>query len=123
MFLFPSDVSELLPLFSQLPTNGRDSFNDALREVGEEPPKDGLGNLTVVKISNFKWHCNEIELVYFLFRKASSLQKLILVSPKGVHSEADLFLLEKAPANAQIILCDSDESKIRPFHSDVFVEF
>jgi hypothetical protein len=50
---------------------------------------DGFRNLVMAKITNFMWQRNEIELVHFLFRKASSLQKLILVAPQGTHPERD----------------------------------
>jgi len=73
----------------QLPEARTDSFVDAVSGLAEEPPMDGFENLVKVKITNFKWQCNEIELVHFLFRKARSLQKLILVVPKGTNPDRD----------------------------------
>jgi hypothetical protein len=97
----------------QLPKATTDSFVDAVRGFAEEPPMDGFESLVKVKITNFQWQCNEIELVHFLFRKARSLQKLILVVPKGTNPERDksgnailpdlnLLCVEKAPANVKV---------------------
>ncbi|KAL6603622.1 hypothetical protein ACP70R_043983 [Stipagrostis hirtigluma subsp. patula] len=98
-----------------------------LEEVGVEPPEDGLHNLRVVKVMNFNWRRFEAQLVSFLLRKASSLHKLLLVSPNvtplhvpGVQ-EADLLLIEEALANGRVILSDSDDAAIQSFHSEVFI--
>nr|CAB3468805.1 unnamed protein product [Digitaria exilis] len=53
-----------------------------------------------VQITNFKGQCNEIELVRFLLRKASSLQKLILVA---AHAEG----YKSAPKNAKVLSVSS----------------
>jgi hypothetical protein len=94
----------------------------------EEPPEDGLDNLAMVKVKNFNWQCAEVQLVSFLLRKAKSLQKLLIVSPNvtppdvpGVQ-EADLLFLKEALANGKIMLSESDDAAIQPYHSEVFIE-
>ncbi|KAL6873730.1 hypothetical protein ACP4OV_013812 [Aristida adscensionis] len=112
------DCSQLNRLFVQLPKSSKESNQDALRELREEAPGDCLQNLLMVKITNFRWPCNEIELAHFLFRKASSLQKMILVVPQREFPVADdMLLLGNHPANAKIlVLSESSGAKIRPFH-------
>ena len=117
----------------QLPEARTDSFVDAVSGLAEEPPMDGFENLVKVKITNFKWQCNEIELVHFLFRKARSLQKLILVVPKGTNPDRDqsgnaifpdlsLLCLEKAPENVEVqVLSEFFGSKIKAIHRDIFL--
>ncbi|KAL6603618.1 hypothetical protein ACP70R_043979 [Stipagrostis hirtigluma subsp. patula] len=121
-FLKSCSCSQLKKLFVQLPKGGKESFKDALRELGEEPPKYCLENLVMTKITNFKWQCNEIELVHFLFRQASNLQKMVLVAPQGVSpAGADILLLGKPPANAELlVLSYSSGAKIRAFHRYTF---
>ncbi|RLN12686.1 hypothetical protein C2845_PM09G22020 [Panicum miliaceum] len=89
IFLRNCRCPRLKKLFVELPTVRKDSFMDAVSELPEEPPIDGFRNLVMAKITNFMWQCNEIELVHFLFRKASFLQKLILIAPQGTHPERD----------------------------------
>uniref|UniRef100_A0A0E0LEV2 At1g61320/AtMIF1 LRR domain-containing protein n=1 Tax=Oryza punctata TaxID=4537 RepID=A0A0E0LEV2_ORYPU len=109
-------LSYILPLCFQLPAKGRDSYEDALKEVGEEePPEESLQELAVVKMTNFKCHCNEIELVHFLFRKANFLQRLILVAPNPIwvypEPEAGLLHLKKASATVQSG-CNSHQTRV-----------
>jgi hypothetical protein len=94
-------------------------------EVREEPPEDGLDNLVMVKVMNFNWRRTEVQLVSFLLRNASSLRKLLIVSPNvapldlpGVQ-EADLLLFKEALANGKIMLSESDDAATRPYHSEV----
>jgi hypothetical protein len=94
-------------------------------EVREEPPENGLDNLVIVKVMNFNWHRTEVELVSFLLRKASSLRKLLIVSPNiapldlpGVQ-EADLVLFKEALTNGKIILSESDDAATQPYHFEV----
>uniref|UniRef100_A0A0A9AD65 FBD domain-containing protein n=1 Tax=Arundo donax TaxID=35708 RepID=A0A0A9AD65_ARUDO len=82
----------------------------------------------MMKVMNFDWHRVKVQLVTFLLRNASSLQKLLLVSPNvyphnvtGIQ-EADLLLVQEALANGKIILRESDAAATGPFHSEVFLE-
>ncbi|TVU32670.1 hypothetical protein EJB05_24413 [Eragrostis curvula] len=139
IFLKTCPCPQLQRLFVQLPTNTRDSFTENFLEVAEEePPKGGLENLWLVKMTNFKGHRNEIQLVDFLLRKANHLKKLFLIPPKEDHSrglrktqvdvlpnfiKTEILLLERASANVQIIFCESDGPETQPVHSEVFVRF
>lgn len=105
----------------------------------EEPPKGGLENLWLVKMTNFKGHRNEMQLVDFLLRKASSLKKLLLVAPKEDHprgsrkiqpdvlpsfpKKTEILLLERASADVQIVFSEPNDPEIQPLHSEVFVRF
>lgn len=53
----------------------------SIDEVREEPPEDDLDNLLMVNVINFNWRRSEVQLVSFLLRKASSLRKMLIVSP------------------------------------------
>ncbi|KAL6603620.1 hypothetical protein ACP70R_043981 [Stipagrostis hirtigluma subsp. patula] len=75
MFIKACRCSNLERLFVQLPAMFIRSLYD---KVAEEPPQDGLDKLTLVKITGFYWCCSDVELVVFLLKKASSLQKIIL---------------------------------------------
>lgn len=97
-------------------------------EVRQEPPENGLDNLVMVKIMNFNWHHSEVQLVNFLLRKASSLHKLLIVSPNvtpldlpGVQEEELLFFKE-ALADGKIMLSESDDVATQPYHSEVFIK-
>ncbi|KAL6629866.1 hypothetical protein ACP70R_029631 [Stipagrostis hirtigluma subsp. patula] len=138
-FLKTCRCPQLERLFVQLPTNTRDSFTENFLEVAEEgPPKCGLENLWLVKMTNFKGHRNEMQLVDFLLRKASSLKKLFLIAPKEDHPQGirkvqsdalphflktEVSLLERASANTQIVFSEPDGPQIQPLHSEVFVRF
>lgn len=105
-------------------------------QSGEDFPLYGLNNLVFAKLMNFKGHYFEMRLVSFLLRRATSLQKLLLVPPPvgvGNYMEAfgekpldasgflDTVLnFEKASPDAEIILSDSDPAAIQPMHSVVF---
>jgi len=98
----------------------------SIGEVREEPPEDDLYNLLMVKVMNFNWRCSEVQLVSFLLRKASSLRKLLIVSPNVTPPdlpcvEADLLILKEALANGKIILSESDDITTQPYHSEVFI--
>jgi hypothetical protein len=109
-----------------------------LEVAEEEPPKGGLENLWFVKTTNFKGHRNEMQLLGFLLRKASCLKKLFLIAPKEDHSrgprkiqsdvlpsflQAEIYSLERASANVQIIFSEPNGPEIQPLHSEVFVRF
>ncbi|KAL6603624.1 hypothetical protein ACP70R_043985 [Stipagrostis hirtigluma subsp. patula] len=76
--------------------------------------------------SHDKWCCVDVELAVFLLKKASSLQKMLLVStldpPLNVPGveEADLLLLKEAVESGQITLKDeeSDDIATQPFHPE-----
>ena len=95
----------------------------SIGEVREEPPEDDLYNLLMVKVMNFNWRCSEVQLVSFLLRKASSLRKLLIVSPNVTPPdlpcvEADLLILKEALANGKIMLSKSDDAATQPYHSE-----
>jgi hypothetical protein len=109
-----------------------------LEVAEEEPPKGGLEKLWFVKMTNFKGHRNEMQLLGFLLRKASCLKKLILVAPKEDRSRGhrkiqsdvlptflkpEILLLERASPNVQIIFSEPNVPEIQPLHSEVFVRF
>ncbi|CAN6206883.1 unnamed protein product [Urochloa humidicola] len=130
LFLKTCQCHNLEMLFVQLPEFVYKPMgaSQSLDVVREEPPEDGLDNLTMVKVMNFNWRCAEVQLVSFLLRKAKSLQKLLIVSPNvtppdvpGVQDE-DLLFLKEALANGNITLSESDDAATRPYHSEVFIE-
>ncbi|KAL6603617.1 hypothetical protein ACP70R_043978 [Stipagrostis hirtigluma subsp. patula] len=128
MFLKSCHCPNLEKFFVQLPASSYEPKESSLDEVGEESPEHGLDNLKMVKVMNFNWRRFEVQLVSFLFRKCSSVHKLLLVSPNvaplyvpGIH-EADVLLLQEALANGKIILSESDDPTTQPFHSEVFLE-
>ncbi|CAN6162948.1 unnamed protein product [Urochloa humidicola] len=101
----------------------------------EDVPLYGLNNLIFAKLMKFKGHYFEMRLVSFLLRRATGLQKLLLVPPVGVENymealgeeplDTSCFLetilnFKKASPDAQIVLSDSDPAAIQPVHSDVF---
>ncbi|XP_062224029.1 F-box protein At5g03100-like [Phragmites australis] len=140
-FLKTCCCPQLERLFVQLPAYTHDSFTENFLEVAEEePPKGGLENLWLVKMTNFKGHRNEMQLVEFLLRKASCLKKLFLIAPKEDHHQGlrkvqsdvlmlsnflktKILLLERASANTQIIFSEPDGHQIQALHSEVFVRF
>ncbi|XBI13943.1 hypothetical protein VPH35_140602 [Triticum aestivum] len=121
--------SNLERLFVQLPTAPSGLLVDSFDYVGLEPPPDVLENLKVVKITNFSWNRYELQLVFFLLRKTSSLHKLVLItsSLEPLHvpgiQKADLLFLAQAVANGKVILSGSDDAATPPFHSDVSADF
>jgi hypothetical protein len=97
-------------------------------EVREDPLQDDLENLVMVKVTNFNWCCIEVQLVSFLLRKASSLWKLLIVSPNvtpldlpGV-PEASVLLLKEALASGKIVFREFDDGATEPYHSEVFTK-
>uniref|UniRef100_K3Y3K4 FBD domain-containing protein n=2 Tax=Setaria italica TaxID=4555 RepID=K3Y3K4_SETIT len=99
----------------------------------DDVPLYGLNNLIFAKLMKFKGHYFEMRLVSFLLRRATGLQKLLLVPPVGVGNymealeeplDTSRFLdtildFEKASPDAQIVLSDSDPTAIQQVHSDV----
>ncbi|OQU76919.1 putative FBD-associated F-box protein At1g61330 isoform X1 [Sorghum bicolor] len=125
VFLKTCQCPNLERLFVQLPKSSYGPMECSTDEVREEPPENGLDNLVIVKVMNFNWHRTEVELVSFLLRKASSLRKLLIVSPNiapldlpGVQ-EADLVLFKEALTNGKIILSESDDAATQPYHFEV----
>lgn len=103
-------------------------LRDLVEEVSIELPGDSLVKLGMVKVINFNWKRFEVQLVSLLLRKATSLNKLLLVSPNvaplhvpGVQEDA-LLLLKEALASGRIIVSESDDPAIQPFHPEVFIE-
>ncbi|KAK3134398.1 hypothetical protein QOZ80_6AG0548560 [Eleusine coracana subsp. coracana] len=97
--------------------------------------ENDLKNLVLIKMLNFHGNKNEMKLVNSMLRKAARLNKLLLIAPKRhehgfrkipldeLHSlETELLLLEKASANVQIILRDSDDPATQSMHSEVITE-
>lgn len=111
--------------------------------------ENDLKNLVLIKMVNFHGNQNEMKLVSSMLRKATSLNKLLLVAAKRprpnetllvapkrheheeiqkipldeLHSlETELLLLEKASENVQIILRDSDDPATQSVHSKVITE-
>ncbi|CAD6251807.1 unnamed protein product [Miscanthus lutarioriparius] len=137
-FLKTCTCPQLERLFVQLPTNTGDAFTENFLKVAEEdPPKGGLENLCLAKMTNFKGHRNEMQLVGFLLRKSSSLKKLFLIAPKEDHPQGlrkiqsdilsdllkkEILHLERASANTQIFFSEPD-AQSQPLHSEVFVRF
>lgn len=137
-FLKTCPCPQLERLFVQLPTNTGDAFTENFLKVEEEdPPKGGLENLRLAKLTNFKGHRNEMQLVAFLLRQSSSLKKLFLIAPKEDHPQGlrkvqsdmlpdflkkEISHLERASANTQIFFGEPD-AQTHPLHSEVFVRF
>lgn len=120
--------SNLEKLFVQLPATSDVPLRDLVEEVSVELPGDNLVNLGMVKVMNFNWRRFEVQLVSLLLRKATSLNKLLLVSPNvaplqvpGVQ-EDNLLLLKETLASGRIIVSEFDDPAIQPFHPEVFIE-
>ncbi|KAL6873811.1 hypothetical protein ACP4OV_013893 [Aristida adscensionis] len=125
VFLKNFQCPNLERLFVQLPHDPKEGSHN---EVGEEPPEDCLDNVKIVKVMNFNWHRVEVELVSFLLRKASSLQKLLIVSSKAAPLDmpgvqrADLLLIYESLTNGKVILSESDDEATQPYHHQVVLE-
>ncbi|KAL6641466.1 hypothetical protein ACP70R_019647 [Stipagrostis hirtigluma subsp. patula] len=126
VFLKACRLPNLERLFIQLPYLSYELREGSHGVLHEELPKDGLDRLKIVKVMNFSWRSIEIKLVSFLMSKASSLHKLLLVSPKvapldmpGIQ-EADHLLLREVLTSGKIMLSESDDVTIQPYHSEVF---
>lgn len=136
-FLKTCSCPQLERFFVQLPTNTHDSFTRNYLDVAEEEqPEDGLENLRLAKMTNFKGHHNEMRLLDFLLTKASCLKKLFLVAPKEDHPQglrkiqSDVLplsrkaeILQRASADTQIVFSGPDSSQVQPLHSEVFIRF
>ena len=115
----------------QLPEFNGDPIAASLDKVVGEPPEVGLEKLKMLKCVNFNWHRTnrtEVQLVRFLLRKASSLQKVLLVSRNidmlEMYSlqEADRLLFAEVRENDKVILSTSDDGATQPYHSEVFIK-
>ncbi|CAL5041235.1 unnamed protein product [Urochloa decumbens] len=128
LFLKACNCSNLERLFVQLPATSDVPLEDLVEEAQVLPPEDVLANLRMVKVMNFNRRRFEVMLVSLLLRKATSLHKLLLVSPNvnPQHvpdvQEADLFLLKEALACGRIIVSKSDDPATQSFHSEVFIK-
>ncbi|CAL4966795.1 unnamed protein product [Urochloa decumbens] len=128
LFLKACNCSNLERLFVQLPATSDVPLEDLVEEAQVLPPEDVIANLRMVKVMNFNWRRFEVILVSLLLRKATSLHKLLLVSPNinPQHvpdvQEADLSLLKEALACGRIIVSKSDDLATQPFHSEVFIK-
>ncbi|EER90251.1 FBD-associated F-box protein At5g18780 isoform X1 [Sorghum bicolor] len=122
LFLKTFQCPNLERLFVQLPAYRLKPTEGSIDQVREEPPEDGLDNLVMIKVMNFNWCPTEVQLVSFLLRKASSLQKLLIVSRNVTPvdspgaSEADLSLLKEALVNGTIMFTESDNAATQPYH-------
>ncbi|CAL5049776.1 unnamed protein product [Urochloa decumbens] len=128
LFLKACHCSNLERLFVQLPATSDVPLEDLVEDVRVVLPEDVLANLRMVKVMNFNWRRFEVQLVSLLLRKATSLHKMLLVSPNlaplhvpGVQ-EADLFLLIEALTSGHIMVSNSDDPATQPFHSEVFIK-
>ncbi|CAD6335748.1 unnamed protein product [Miscanthus lutarioriparius] len=125
VFLKTCQCPNLERLFVQLLESRYEPMERSTDGVSEEAPEDGLDNLVMVNVMNFNWRCTEVQLVSFLLRKASSLRKLLIVSPNAAPldllgvQEADLLLFREALANCKIMLSESDDASTQPYHSEV----
>jgi hypothetical protein len=95
----------------------------SIEDVRDEPPEDGLDNLVTVKVVNFYWRSAEVQLLSYVLRKATSLRKLLIVSPSVTPPDlpsvqADLLLIKEALANGKIMLSESDAAAPQPYHPE-----
>ncbi|CAL5041237.1 unnamed protein product [Urochloa decumbens] len=81
LFLKACHCSKLERLFVQLPATSDVPLEDLVEDVRVVLPEDVLANLRMVKVMNFNWRRFEVQLVSLLLRKATSLHKMLLVSP------------------------------------------
>jgi hypothetical protein len=103
----------------------------------EDAPEYDLGNLMFVRMMKFKGHYFELRLVSFLLRKATGLNKLLLVAPEGnlmdtvgndpvdlsSFVETKQLPFKRASPNVQIILSKCDSAGIQPVHAEIFANF
>ncbi|XBI02933.1 hypothetical protein VPH35_131424 [Triticum aestivum] len=96
---------------------------------------DGFENLLLVNMMNFMGRHHEMQLVSLFLKKSTSLNQLILFTPKINHPEwlqkdhmnpshileRKLSPLRKASPNVQIVLSEPDDSAIQPLH-EAFVK-
>ncbi|WOL16024.1 hypothetical protein Cni_G24806 [Canna indica] len=133
------ECPRLEKLFIELPTNMRDPFLEKYLTVSEgEPPEVDFECLKTIKINNFKGHSNEMRLVKFLLEKASSLESLVVVSPKELVGdelnknmvdgcpdflhffETQLTNFTRGSVSANITLSEHDDRKFCPTHCGVY---
>lgn len=126
-------------LFIELPTYMRDASMEIFLEVAEErPPGNCFEQLETIKINSFKGHNNEMQLTRFLLSSAACLESLVIVAPKEHMGEeysknavdgysemmqflrTQLSLMTKASANAQILLSEHDDNRLRPTHAEAY---
>ncbi|KAF8772209.1 hypothetical protein HU200_006004 [Digitaria exilis] len=132
----PEDVPDNEKSEDDVPEDEQSEENVPEDEQFEEDvPLYGLNNLIFAKLMKFKGHYFEMRLVSFLLRRATGLQKLLLVPPPvgmGNYMEAfgeepldtsrfleTILNFEKASPDAQIVLDDSNPPATQPVHSDV----
>ncbi|KAL6838419.1 hypothetical protein ACP4OV_031664 [Aristida adscensionis] len=129
VFVKAVQLPNLERLFVQFPKDTCTTNKGICDEVQEEPPKDGLDSLKIVKVMNFSWRSRtQIKLVSFLMSKPRSLKKLLLVSPDVAPldmlavEDADVLLLKEALTSGKIMLSESDDDATQAYHSEVFLE-
>lgn len=113
----------------------RDDLDEELSEGDDLEDGDGFENLLLVNMMNFKGRHHELQLVSLFLKKSTSLNQLILFTPKINHPEwlqkdhintshileRKLSPLRKASPNVQIVLSEPDDSAIQPLH-EAFVK-
>ncbi|TVU38267.1 hypothetical protein EJB05_11626, partial [Eragrostis curvula] len=130
VFLKTCQCATLERLFVHLPKSDYEPMEveASLDEVAEDQLEIDFDNLKIIKVMNFKWRRTEVQLVSFLLRRATSLNKLLLVSlnvaPLDVPGvqESDLLLLKEAQSNGKIMLSECDDYATQPYHSEVFIK-
>ncbi|KAF8658767.1 hypothetical protein HU200_059253 [Digitaria exilis] len=130
----PEDVPENEQSEEDVPEDEQSEEDVPEDEQSEEDvPLYGLNNLIFAKLMKFKGHYFEMRLVSFLLRRATGLQKLLLVPPVGMGNYMEAFEepldtsrflettlnFEKASPDAQIVLDDSNPPATQPVHFDV----
>ncbi|XP_045086898.1 uncharacterized protein [Aegilops tauschii subsp. strangulata] len=114
------------------PEENQSQKHGSMEEISDG---DGFENLLLVNMMNIKGRHNEMQLVSLFLKKSTSLNQLILFTPKIDHPEwlqkdhmntshildRKLSPLRKASPNVQIVLSEPDDSAIQPLH-EAFVK-
>lgn len=100
-----------------MPVDEKEDFQDALPGIREDQEEENFKKLAFVKIMNFKFHLLHMELVELLCRKSPSLKKLLLITGGGFPTETECWAVK---TDAVIMVVDSDDRVVMPFHSQIF---
>ncbi|KAM3213719.1 hypothetical protein ACQJBY_066245 [Aegilops geniculata] len=114
------------------PEENKSQKHGSMEEISDG---DGFENLLLVNMMNFKGRHNQMQLVSLFLKKSTSLNQLILFTPKIDHPEwlqkdhmntshildRKLSPLRMASPNVQIVLTEPDDSAIQPLH-EAFVK-